>query len=101
MITLGELLLSPIGLAMVTQLAPQKLHGLMMGVWFLGLSYGGFLAGYLGKQASVKPEWINQPLTDNPIYAHAFQNYAWLALAAALITLLLTPWLNRLTKNHV
>lgn len=101
MITLGELLLSPIGLAMVTQLAPQKLQGLMMGVWFLGLSYGGLLAGYLGRQASVKPEWINQPTYSNSIYAHAFQNYVWLALAAALITLLLIPWLNRLTRNHV
>ena len=51
-ITIGELMLSPIGLSMVTQLAPSKFVGLMMGVWFLG-SYGGLLAGVLGKLASV------------------------------------------------
>lgn len=101
MITVGELLLSPIGLSMVTQFAPQKLVGLMMGVWFLGLSYGGLLAGYLGKQASISAEWIHFPEHTNPIYAHAFQTYVWLALAAALVTLLLTPWLNRLTRQHV
>lgn len=98
LITIGELFLSPIGLSMVTQLAPAKLVGLMMGVWFLGLSYGGLLAGYLGKQASVPKEMINQIALTNPIYGHAFQNYAWLGFGAALVTLLLTPWLNKLIK---
>lgn len=99
LITAGELMLSPIGLSMVTQLAPAKLVGMMMGVWFLGLSYGGLLAGYLGKQASIPKEMINNTAFTNPIYAHAFQNYAWLGYAAAILTLLLTPWLNRLTKT--
>ena len=98
-ITIGELMLSPIGLSMVTQLAPPKFVGLMMGVWFLGLSYGGLLAGYLGKQASIPKELINQLQITNPIYAHAFQNYALLGFAAALVTLILTPWLNRLTRT--
>lgn len=97
-ITIAELMLSPIGLSMVTQLAPAKFVGLMMGVWFLGLSYGGLLAGFLGKQASVSKDLINNIHLTNPIYAHAFQNYAWLGFAAAALTLCLTPWLNRLTR---
>lgn len=98
LITISELLLSPIGLSMVTQLAPARLVGVMMGVWFLGLSYGGLLAGYLGKQASIPKDMINNLALTNPIYGHAFQNYAWLGLGAALVTLLLTPWLNKLTQ---
>jgi proton-dependent oligopeptide transporter, POT family len=98
LITIGELLLSPIGLSMVTQLAPAKLVGMMMGVWFLGLSYGGLLAGYLGEQASVPKEMIHNVWQTNVIYAHAFQNYALLGFGAAILTLILTPWLNRLTK---
>jgi len=70
----------------------------MMGVWFLGLSYGGLLAGYLGKQATVPTEWVGQPYHTNAIYAHAFQNYVWLAIAAAVIILAMTPWLNRLSR---
>jgi proton-dependent oligopeptide transporter, POT family len=97
-ITIGELMLSPIGLSMVTQLAPAKFVGLMMGIWFLGLAYGGLLAGYLGEQASVPKERINDIIFTNSIYAHAFQNYVLLGLAAAAVTLLLTPWLNKLTK---
>ncbi len=98
-ITIAELLLSPIGLSMITQLAPKKYVGLMMGVWFLGLSYGGLLAGYLGQQATVKKELINHPEMSNFIYAHAFQNYALITLVAAVVTLILTPWLNRLVKS--
>jgi proton-dependent oligopeptide transporter, POT family len=99
LITIAELMLSPIGLSMVTQLAPPKLVGIMMGVWFLGLGYGGLLAGYLGKQASVSKEMINNISFTNPIYAHAFQNYALLGYSAAILTLVLSPWLNKLIQK--
>jgi POT family proton-dependent oligopeptide transporter len=41
----GELALSPVGLSTVTKLAPARLVGLMMGVWFLALSLGNFVGG--------------------------------------------------------
>jgi POT family proton-dependent oligopeptide transporter len=40
--TFGELALSPVGLSTVTKLAPQRLVGTMMGVWFLSISLGNF-----------------------------------------------------------
>jgi POT family proton-dependent oligopeptide transporter len=43
--TIGELLLSPVGLSTVTKLAPTRLVGSMMGVWFLALSLGNFIGG--------------------------------------------------------
>lgn len=43
----GEMCLSPVGLSTVTKLAPLKLVGIMMGVWFLAASLGNKLAGYL------------------------------------------------------
>ncbi len=45
--TFGELCLSPVGLSSVTKLAPRKLVGQMMGVWFLATSLGNLLAGLL------------------------------------------------------
>jgi POT family proton-dependent oligopeptide transporter len=45
----GEMFLSPVGLSTVTKLAPVKLVGIMMGVWFLAASFGGKLAGELSK----------------------------------------------------
>jgi POT family proton-dependent oligopeptide transporter len=43
----GEMCLSPVGLSMVTRLAPVRFVGLMMGGWFLATSLGNKLAGYL------------------------------------------------------
>ena len=43
--TLGELCLSPVGLSAISRLAPVRIAGLMMGVWFLALSVGNYLAG--------------------------------------------------------
>ena len=45
--TFGELCLSPVGLSSFTKLAPRKLVGQMMGVWFLATSFGNLLAGLL------------------------------------------------------
>jgi proton-dependent oligopeptide transporter, POT family len=43
---LGELCLSPVGLSVVTKLAPIRIVGLMMGVWFLSNAFGNKLAGW-------------------------------------------------------
>jgi len=45
--TFGELCLSPVGLSAMTKLAPIRIGGLMMGVWFLATSVGNFIAGRL------------------------------------------------------
>ncbi len=44
----GELCLSPVGLSAITRLAPQKVAGLMMGVWFLSISIGDYVGGLFG-----------------------------------------------------
>ncbi len=46
-ITVGELCLSPMGLSLVTKLAPKRLVGLMMGGWFLSTSIGNKLSGFI------------------------------------------------------
>ncbi|OFW40174.1 MAG: amino acid transporter [Acidobacteria bacterium RIFCSPLOWO2_12_FULL_67_14b] len=43
--TVGELVLSPVGLSAMTTLAPARIAGLMMGVWFLATSVGNFIGG--------------------------------------------------------
>jgi len=54
--TFGELCLSPVGLSSVTKLAPRKLAGQMMGIWFLATSLGNLLAGLLAGE--FKPDAI-------------------------------------------
>jgi POT family proton-dependent oligopeptide transporter len=52
---LGELCLSPVGLSAVTKLAPVRILGLMMGVWFLASGVGNKLAGYAAGFISTMP----------------------------------------------
>ncbi len=52
--TIGELCLSPVGLSAFTKLAPVRVAGLMMGVWFLSTSIGDYIGGRL---ASFYESW--------------------------------------------
>jgi len=51
----GELCLSPVGLSAVTKLAPVKIVGVMMGVWFLSNAFGNKLAGWAAGFFSTTP----------------------------------------------
>lgn len=84
LITIGELLISPIGLSAITLLAPPRLSGMMMGVWFVALGFGGIFAGMIAKMASI-PETVVS-LTDKlGIYQNAFLNYAYLAFFVSIV----------------
>ena len=50
--TIGELTLSPIGLAAISNLSPKRFVGQMMGIWFLASSLGAIIAGLLSGQAT-------------------------------------------------
>ena len=59
-ITIGELYLSPVGLSLVTKVAPARILSMMMGVWLATSFIGGFLAGWLGSfwSRTDKPEFF-------------------------------------------
>jgi POT family proton-dependent oligopeptide transporter len=50
--SIGELCLSPVGLSSVTKLAPPRLVGQMMGIWFLATSLGNLIAGLVAGEVS-------------------------------------------------
>ena len=52
-ITLGELMLSPMGLSLVSKVAPIRLRGVMMGGWFAATAIGNYLVGTIGVKWTV------------------------------------------------
>ena len=82
--TIGELCLSPVGLSIVTKLAPQRIVGAMMGVWFVSIAVGNMLAGMAGGLFQTLP------------LPTLFGAVAAVAFVAALLLLALTPWLRKL-----
>jgi len=83
----GEMCLSPVGLSTVTKLAPAKLVGMMMGVWFLAAALGNKLAGEIGGLFDVANPSGN---------AWLFGAMAGSALLAAVLLAALGPRVRRL-----
>jgi POT family proton-dependent oligopeptide transporter len=54
--TMGELYLSPIGLSLVTKVAPAKIVSMMMGMWFLSSFFGNYVAGWIGSYYERMPK---------------------------------------------
>ena len=80
----GELCLSPVGLSTVTKLAPSRVAGLMMGVWFLAIAVGS----YLGGRVAGLYETVPLPTL--------FGGVTLVVLAAGALLLLATPAIRRL-----
>jgi POT family proton-dependent oligopeptide transporter len=98
LITIGELLLSPIGLSAVTMLAPSNLIGMMMGIWFVATGFGGIFAGWIAKLSSV-PEATATVAEKLSIYQSAFFDYACLAFFVAIVLFFVQIGLKRMLKE--
>jgi POT family proton-dependent oligopeptide transporter len=95
--TVGELLISPIGLAMITVLCPKHLVGMMMGVWFFSQAASFAIGGSLANIAAV-PENISQ-IASLSIYSHAFIVYGLIGLIMTIVSFCAVPFLNRMIKS--
>jgi POT family proton-dependent oligopeptide transporter len=78
--TCGELFLSPVGLSSMTKLAPGKMVGLMLGVWFLASSLGSFAAGLVAGEFEAKQDTL----------VGLFWNVAIVTFVGAALALLLS-----------
>jgi proton-dependent oligopeptide transporter, POT family len=85
--TIGELCLSPVGLSMVTKLAPAKLVGLMMGVWFLSISMGNYAAGWVAGSFEAEAQGALVKL---------FGTVAVVTIAAGVLLAVLAPFIRKL-----
>ncbi|PLL90984.1 MFS transporter, partial [Klebsiella michiganensis] len=90
MLTLGELCLSPIGLATMTLLAPERMRGQMMGLWFCASALGNLAAGLIG--GHVKADQLDM-LPD--LFARCS---IALLICAAVLCLLIVP-VRRMLEN--
>ncbi len=95
--TIGELLLSPVGLAMITLLVPKSMVGLMMGVWFFSQAAAFSLGGILANLAAI-PDNLTK-LQSLAVYDHAFLIFGVLSLGLTAGSFVLIPFLKKLIKS--
>lgn len=84
-VTIGELMLSPMGLSLVSKVSPARLTALMMGGWFLSTSIGNKLSGILASLWDTYDDKSDFFLV----------NFA-LLMAATVIMFVMLRWLNRI-----
>jgi POT family proton-dependent oligopeptide transporter len=97
-ITFGELFLSPIGLSLMTKLAPIRLHGAMMGLWFLASAYGQYVAGILGAGMASADEKASAAVKMKS-YTDGYYQLAIYALIAGVVLIAISPLVRKLMKE--
>ena len=97
MIAFGELLIAPIGLAMVSTLTPQRLNGAMMGIFLMSIGLGGKLAGILAQSAaSAENSTLNQL---EHIYRNSFMIYCSFSMFIFILCLIMIKPINKLIQG--
>lgn len=96
--TMGELMVSPVGLSNVTKLAPAHAVGMTMGAWFLYSGLSNYLAGVIASTTGA--ETIGGQLADTAAakatYAAVYTQVGYIAMGIALAMLLISPLIKRM-----
>lgn len=98
--SIGELMISGLGLAMVAQLVPQRLMGFIMGSWFLTTAGANLIAGYVANLMAI-PEGVTDPLMSLNVYGSVFLKIGIATAIMAALMVLMAPKLNRMAQDDV
>jgi POT family proton-dependent oligopeptide transporter len=96
--SMAELMISPVGLSMITKLSIARIVGLMMGVWFLSIAVAQYVAGIVAQFASV--ETVGGQVTNLKVsldtYTGVFTTIGWISIGLGAVLLVLAIPLRRL-----
>jgi POT family proton-dependent oligopeptide transporter len=88
--SLGELLISGLGLAMVARYVGPKMRGFVMGLWFLATGISQYLGGIVATYASV-PDNITDPVQSLPLYTNLCMELGYWALGFTVLAIAVIP----------
>ena len=96
--TIGELMVSPVGLSVVTKLAPANMVGMTMGAWFLYSGISNFLAGIIAR--STGAETIGGQITNVAVakagYIEVYSQVGFIAIGIAVAMLIVSPLVSKM-----
>ncbi|MGE4054676.1 MAG: peptide MFS transporter [Vicinamibacterales bacterium] len=90
--TVGELMLSPVGLSSITKLSPDRLVGQMMGTWFMGAAIGNLVAGLVTRYMPAA-ETVDEAMRNG---VQLFGAVAAVVMAAGLLFILFAKPIRRM-----
>ena len=96
--TMGELMVSPVGLSAVTKLAPARIVGMTMGAWFLYSGLSNFLAGIIARTTGA--ETIGGQMTNVAAakagYIEVYSQVGYIAIGISVLMLLISPVITKM-----
>jgi POT family proton-dependent oligopeptide transporter len=95
--TIGELLVGPVGFSMVGSLVPERMEGVMMGIWELASGLAGILSAYLAQKTYFKNG--QDLLSTNIDYSHQFLLYGSIIIIIGIIVTIFSPLIKKLTTR--
>ncbi len=97
--SLGELLVSGLGLAMIARYVPARMGGFMMGAYFVATGISQYLGSVVANLARMPSHDL--PATESlPLYVHLFSTLGWVAVGGTLVSCLLLPLMAKLSRAH-
>jgi len=96
--SLGELLVSGLGLAMIARYVPPRMGGFMMGTYFVMTGISQYLGSVVANFAQI-PDTMTDPLQSLPLYTHLFGWLGMMALGGTLLAIVLLPLMRRLSAQ--
>ena len=97
--SLGELLISGLGLAMVARYVPARMGGFMMGAYFVAVGISQYLGSVVATFASV-PSDVKDPTKTLSLYTNLFFWLGVVAVAGTVLAVIVLPLMARLSKAH-
>ncbi|AHX12253.1 amino acid transporter [Dyella jiangningensis] len=97
--SLGELLVSGLGLAMIARYVPARMGGFMMGAYYVAVGISQYLGSVVANLAAM-PENISSPVESLNIYVSLFNKLGFVGVACTVIALVMLPLMNRLSRSH-
>jgi proton-dependent oligopeptide transporter, POT family len=97
--SLGELLVSGLGLAMIARYVPARMGGFMMGAYYVAVGVSQYLGSVVANIAHI-PDNITDPLQSLAIYTHLFNILGVVGIGCTAIALVMLPLMNRLSASH-
>lgn len=97
--SLGEILVSGLGLAMIARYVPARMGGFMMGAYYVASGVAQYMGSVVANYAAI-PDNITDPLESLKIYTSLFNKLGFVGVGCVLIAAAMLPLMKKLSLNH-
>ncbi|SDF13078.1 oligopeptide:H+ symporter [Dyella sp. 333MFSha] len=97
--SLGEILVSGLGLAMIARYVPARMGGFMMGAYYVASGVAQYMGSVVANYAAI-PDNISDPLESLRIYTSLFNKLGFVGVGCVAIAVAMLPLMKKLSLNH-